>query len=174
MRGWVQIAYLAKTKNLGGGLVARGAAGLPSLLYDGLEVALVPPQLDAPRAVRVTSVAECAENEALVTFDGVNDLTMAERIVGCGCLVREDAVDLSLLEEAEGLPDWNGWRVEDVRAGHIGEVASLDDRAMQPLLVVRTADGRDVLVPLVDEFVEEVDERARLIRLSCPNGLLDL
>lgn len=174
MRGWVQIAYLAKTKNLSGGLVARGAAGLPSLLYDGLEVALVPPQLDAPRNVHVASAVECAENEALVIFSEVGDLSVAERIVGCSCLVREDAVDLSLLEEAAGLPDWSGWRVEDAGAGFAGEVVSLDDRAMQPLLVVRAVDGRDVLVPLVDEFVEEVDEEARLIRLACPNGLLDL
>ena len=174
MRGWVQIAYLAKTKNLNGGLVARGAAGLPSLLYEGLEVALVPPQVDAPRTVTVSSVTECAENEALVTFAEVSDLSGAERIAGCRCLAREDAVDLALLEEAAGLPDWEGWRVEDARAGLVGEVAALDDRAMQPLLVVRRADGRETLVPLVDEFIEDVDEEGRVIRLVCPEGLLDL
>ncbi len=158
MRGWCDIAYLAKTKNLNGGLVARGAPGLPVLLYEGLEVALVPPALDAP----------------LVAFDEVPDLGVAELVVGCRCLVREAEVDLSLIEADDDLPDWEGWRVEDVRAGFVGEVAALDDRAMQPLLVVRRDDGRETLVPLVDAFVEAVDEDARAIRLSCPEGLLDL
>ena len=150
MRGWCDIAYLAKTKNLNGGLVARGASGLPVLLYEGLEVALVPPALEVP------------------------DLGVAELVVGCRCLVREAEVDLSLIEADDDLHDWEGWRVEDVRAGFVGEVAALDDRAMQPLLVVRRDDGRETLVPLVDAFVEAVDEDARAIRLSCPEGLLDL
>lgn len=174
MRGWCDIAYLAKTKNLNGGLVARGASGLPALLYPGLEVALVPPVLDAPRRVHVEGVTELGEAEALVAFDEVPDLDVAERIAGCRCLVREADVDLSLIEDADDLPDWEGWRVEDARAGFVGEVAALDDRAMQPLLVVRRPDGRETLVPLVDEFVEAVDEDARAIRLSCPDGLLDL
>ena len=40
--------------------------------------------------------------------------------------------------------------------------------------MVRRDDGRETLVPLVDAFVEAVDEDARAIRLSCPAGLLDL
>ena len=174
MRGWIDIAYLAKPKNLNGGLVARGASGLPVLLYEGLEVALVPPVIDAPRRVTVSSVQELSDNEALITFAEVADLTTAELLAGCRCLAREAAVDLSVLEEAQALPDWDGWRVEDVRAGYVGEVASLDERATQPLLCVRRPDGRETLVPLVDAFIEDVDEDARLIRLACPDGLLDL
>lgn len=174
MRGWVDIAYLAKPKNLNGRLVARGASGLPFVLYPGLEVALVPPQLDAPRRVTVAEVQEVADNEALVLFNEVADLSTAEVLAGCRCLVRAADVDLTELEEAAGLPDWEGWRVEDARAGLVGDVAAVDDRAMQPLLVVRRPDGSEALVPLVDEFVETVDEDARLIRLTCPDGLLDL
>lgn len=174
MRGWVDIAYLAKPKNLNGRLVARGASGLPAVLHPGLEVALVPPVLDAPRRVTVAEVQETSDNEALVQFHEVGDLSVAERLAGCRCLVREADVDLALLEEADDLPDWEGWRVEDERAGFVGEVAAVDDRAMQPLLVVHRDGAADALVPLVDEFVVAVDEDARLIRLCCPDGLLDL
>ena len=41
MRGWMSIAYLAKPKNLNGGLVARGASGLPFALRPGLTLAVV-------------------------------------------------------------------------------------------------------------------------------------
>ena len=73
MRGWMSIAYLAKPKNLNGGLVARGASGLPFVLHPGLTLAVVPPQLDAPRTLTVREVTERAENEALVFFDEVSE-----------------------------------------------------------------------------------------------------
>ena len=56
MRGWIDVAYLAKPKNLNGGLVARGASGLPALLHEGLEAAFVPPVIDAPRHARVVNL----------------------------------------------------------------------------------------------------------------------
>ena len=174
MRGWIDVAYLAKPKNLNGGLVARGASGLPALLHEGLEAAFVPPVIDAPRRARVRDVQALSEAEALVFFEVVEDLTVAEMLAGRRVLVREEAVDLAVLEEAEALPDWSGWSVEDVRAGYVGEVASFDERATQPLLAVARPDGRETLVPLVDAFIAAVDEERRLIRLTCPDGLLDL
>ena len=106
MRGWMSIAYLAKPKNLNGGLVARGASGLPFVLHPGLTLAVVPPQLDAPRTLTVREVTERAENEALVFFDEVSDLSGAELLAGCELLAREEGIDASVLEEAEALPAW--------------------------------------------------------------------
>ncbi len=134
----------------------------------------MPPVIDAPRRARVRDVQALSEAEALVFFEGVEDLTVAEMLAGRRVLVREEAVDLAVLEEAEALPDWSGWSVEDVRAGYVGEVASVDERATQPLLAVARPDGRETLVPLVDAFIAAVDEERRLIRLTCPDGLLDL
>ena len=95
MRGWMSIAYLAKPQNLNGGLVARGASGLPFALYPGLTLAVVPPQLDAPRTLTVREVTERAENEALVFFDEVSDLSSAELLASCGPACR---------------PLWSRWR----------------------------------------------------------------
>ena len=157
MRGWMSIAYLAKPKNLNGGLVARGASGLPFVLHPGLTLAVVPPQLDAPRTLTVSEVTERAENEALVFFDEVSDLSSAELLAGCELLAREEDIDASVLEEAEALPAWEGWSVHD-----------------EPLLTVRRAEGGEALIPLVDEFIVDVDEDDRRIDVSLPAGLLDL
>ena len=161
MRGWMSIAYLAKPKNLNGGLVARGASGLPFALYPGLTLAVVRPQLDAPRTLTVSEVTERAENEALVFFDEVSDLSSAELLAGCELL-------------AEALPAWEGWSVHDERAGYVGEVVEVAERATQPLLTVRRAEGGEALIPLVDAFIVDVDEDGRRIDVSLPAGLLDL
>lgn len=174
MRGWMSIAYLAKPKNLNGGLVARGASGLPLVLRPGLKLAVVPPQLNAPRTLTVSEATERAEGEALVFFDEVDDLSCAELLAGCELLAREDDIDAAILRDAETLPDWEGWSVHDAEAGLVGEVAEVSERATQPLLSVRRPEGGEALIPLVDEFIVEVDEGARRIYVALPAGLLDL
>ena len=174
MRGWVDIATLAKPKNLNGGLVARGASGLPFLLYEGLELALVPPVIDAPRRVTITQAQDRSDREALVFFAEVPDLTAAEAIAGCHCLVREDAVDLSVLQDEEALPDWEGWTVHDHAEGLVGTVESVDERATQPLITVRRPNGAEALIPLAEDFLVNIDEDGRRIDMALPSGLLDL
>ena len=44
----------------------------------------------------------------------------------------------------------------------------------QELLVVRRPDGREALVPFVDEICPTVDVEAKRIVLDPPEGLLDL
>ena len=44
------------------------------MLHEGLEAAFVPPVIDAPRRARVRDVQALSEAEALVFFEGVEDL----------------------------------------------------------------------------------------------------
>ncbi len=173
MRAWTDVAVLAKTKNLQGGFVAQGAAGLPFLLFEGLEVAFVPPVLDAPRRARVASVAPIDERSAVVTFDAVGGIDAAEALVGCHCLARRVDLPDGALEALEGA--WDGWDVHDARAGLVGAVVGVREMPGQDLLEVASAEGgRTVLIPLVDAFVVDVDEDARRIEVDLPDGLLEL
>lgn len=174
MHAWIDVAELAHTKNLNGGLVARSTAGLPLLLAEGARVALVPPVLDAPRDVTVARVSPRDDREALVFFKEVADASAAEMLVGCHCLVRRDSVDWQTAEEERGMPFWEGWSVWDEERGLVGTVAEIEDRPLQPLLHIARPTGEIALVPLVDEFLVGFDEQERRIDLSCPAGLLDL
>ena len=173
MRTWANVAELSKTKTLTGGLVARCVPGLPFLLEEGMEVAFVPPQHDAPRRARVQSVQDAGRGTYLVAFEGIDSIGVAELLVGCSCLVRR--VDLSegaLVVETDGLA---GFEVHDVRAGLVGTVESVVENPGQSLLsVARTGGGQPVLVPLVDAFVVRFDEDARCIEVDLPDGLLEL
>lgn len=174
MRAWADVAYLATTKNLNGGLVARSAAGLPFLLSEGMRAALVPPRLDAPRDVTVASVQMRAEDEALVFFDEVTDADVAHALVGCHVLVPRDELDPADLEPAGAWPAWEGWEVVDAEAGPVGAVAGITEMPLQSLLVVARPDGSEALIPLVDDLIADVDEDARRIDVALPAGLLDL
>lgn len=202
MHTWANVAKLTETKARSGGLVARCAAGLPFLLSEGIEVAFVPPVLDAPRRGRVTAVRPLGEGEAAVTFDSVGSIDVAEQLVGCCCLVRRDelsAEDRRALEEAE--LDLAGFQVWDAAAGFIGMVLCVVDNPAQSLLSVSRAAAPDVpsgavasdalpeaaaaadsarrtspevLIPFVDELVTCIDVEAGRIDVNVPHGLLDL
>lgn len=174
MREWIDIAELAHTKNLNGGLVARSAAGLPLLLSEGMELALVPPVLDAPRRVTVESLRFRDDYEAIVFFEQVKEADVAEALVGCHCLARRDEVDLDSIEYESDYPSWDGWRVFDQTQGFVGEVDYIEDRPLQPLMVVSREGKSDALIPLVEEFIVEIDEDEQCILMDLAPGLLDL
>lgn len=171
MREWADVAVLAKAKNLQGGFVVRATAGLPFLLEEGMEVAFVPPVLDAPRRATVGAIEEQGL-DLIVFFEGVEDRSTAEALAGCHCLVRRaDLPEGALAVGSRGLV---GWSVRDEAAGFAGTVSAVIENPGQTLLELAGDDGRTALVPLVDDFVASFDEDARAIELSAPAGLFDL
>ena len=170
MHDWITVASLTNTKNLDGGLVAHSVAGLPFFLEPGDQLALVPPVLDAPRSVTVEEIRILDENSAVVLFDEVRDAQTAQMLVGCFCLMRRSDIPDELLLAADAGDQWTGWKVEDELAGDLGEIDHIEDRPSQALLVLSSG----VMIPLVDEFIRDIDEEAQLISVRVPSGLLEL
>lgn len=157
----------------------QSAASLPFLLQVGKDVAFVPPAFDAPRYSKVASVQMRDERTAIVTFDNVDDIDVAERLVGCHCLVHRAGLSSEVFEEA--CFEWRGWEVYDAHAGLLGLVEDLEERPFQSLLSIKPAAGSFcddennlILIPFVDAFVRSVDEDACRINVDVPSGLLDL
>lgn len=178
MADWIDCAVLAHPKGLEGGFVCRAAAGLPLLLSEGVECALVPPQLDAPRTVTVRSLqARPKAGEAFVLFDEVADAATAQALAGCHCLVRADQVDAEAVLSAVAADALGcvGYEVVDEQAGAVGSVEGIDEAPGQMRLVVaRSEGGRPLLVPLVPEIVLAVDDERQAVEVRLPAGLLEL
>ena len=132
MRAWIDVAVLAKPKNLDGRLVVRGTAGLPFLLEEGDRVALVPPKLDVPRAVTVSHVVLLDDDRAEISFEEVGDAQVANELVGMHCLIKRDLIDAESFEEAPAL--WEGWPVLDDSLGEIGILTGVVENTAQTLL----------------------------------------
>ncbi|WP_109474746.1 ribosome maturation factor RimM [Ornithinimicrobium cavernae] len=110
----------------------------------------------------------------LLGFEGVPDRTAAEALRNTRLLLPEDA-------EAD-VEDDDGWYEEDLLGLTVtlpdgtvlGEVSALHTRDVQDLLEVRRPDGRELLIPFVEELVPEVDEEAGRVVVDPPEGLLEL
>ena len=108
----------------------------------------------------------------LLGFEGTDDRSGAEVLRGIRLLA--DALEDDGDEDAWYERDLVGLKAVTVGGEEVGEVIALQPRAAQDLLVLRLADGREVLVPFVTAIVPEVDIAGRRVVLDPPAGLLDL
>ncbi|MDR2492109.1 MAG: hypothetical protein LBD25_01405 [Coriobacteriales bacterium] len=177
------VALVGKTKGLKGELVVHPPVGLALRLFEGLCAWVVPPSLDGPRVVRVSSVQRQSKH-VLAAFEEIGDVQSAASLSGRHLLARSSDLDGAasvalrgtLAHEATSFAARPAQRlvglsVYDEQAGEVGRVVRVDVGLAQPLLVVEGAFGT-VLVPLVEAFV--VSEGADRIDMRLPQGLLDL
>ncbi len=152
--------------------------GLPFLLEEGMEVTFVPPVLRIPRSGKVSALEEVGEGRYMVWFDCIDNRTDAEKLEGHFCLVRTSVLPEGFADQ--GTLDLVGFSVVDEAGKLIGTVQGLEENPAHALLVVKRAGSSDdseqdeVLIPLVDEFLVAVEEEAREIRVTLPEGLLEL
>lgn len=186
MHTWIDIATLTKKRNAQRRFAARCRANLLLCLKPGLQVAFVPPVLDAPRNARILDVTITGETTCDITFeylDGLGQSAAEDRLVGCHCLVMRSEVDIQSIQgETDSLA---GFEVFDKQAGFVGIVKEEVHNPGQSHLVVmrednKTGEGKadaknsEVLIPHVPAIVIEVDAESKTLRTELPAGLLDL
>lgn len=56
----------------------------------------------------------------------------------------------------------------------IGFVKNVRDTTAQDLFEIISPEGREILIPVIDQWILEVDHNKKTIKLELPDGLLDL
>ena len=66
-----------------------------------------------------------------------------------------------------------GFRVEEVNHGDLGEVTEVDTATINTLFVV-DHQGEELLIPAQEEFIQNIDQKHKIITMDLPEGLLAL
>lgn len=66
-----------------------------------------------------------------------------------------------------------GYAVEDVSFGDVGVVSGVNDSNVQPLFEI-DRNGKEILIPLIDNFIKNVDKENKNILLDVPKGLIEI
>ena len=125
----------------------------------------------------IESIRPKGSTSYLVQLAGVDSQEEAQQFVNKEIYaMRSDLIDYF---ETDGETfvdpdDIEGYEVVDSRLGDLGKVKEVNDATANVLLVVDTPDGDELLVPFVDEFVEEIDQDNKRIVVSLPEGLLEI
>ena len=112
-------------------------------------------------------------SELLVRFEGIDNRDVAGELRGTWLLV--DSATLAPPDDPDEFRDGDliGLAVRTVDGIAVGTV---DDvlHSGQDVLVIKSPDGRDILVPFVLPLVPEVDVAAGYLVINPPEGLLNL
>ncbi|HEV2202761.1 MAG TPA: ribosome maturation factor RimM [Bryobacteraceae bacterium] len=137
---------------------------------------------DRRKAVRVQEVwrnPAIYDGRPVFKFEGIDSISDAEVWQGAGILV--PAEDVAPTPEGEySHADLIGSRVVSLKKGEpeadelVGVVEGIEEFGGPPLLRVRAADGREILIPFARSICKRVDVASKTIGVELPEGLLDL
>lgn len=107
-----------------------------------------------------------------IDFEEVKDEAAADRIMR-----HELYLPLSFLPKLEGnkfyFHEIIGFAVIDSELGNIGNVTGVNDSTSQAILMVDNQ-GKEILIPLTDEILTQVDRENKAVHVTTPDGLVDL
>lgn len=112
--------------------------------------------------------ARAASDAVLLQVAGIDDRDAAGELRGAPVEVAREALDIEPGEVL--LADLTGCEVVTVAGERWGEVARVETGAQDRLVVIGDG-GRERQLPLVDEFVVEIDLDAQRIVIDPPDGL---
>lgn len=167
---WLDLAQVVTTFGVKGELKVRPETDDPLRLK---ELASVSAKLatGARETLEIEAVARRKDGTVIAKFKGYDapetaaklrqawlQIPFAEAKRKPGQVLYADVLGMAVVDADTGAP-----------LGTVNDVY----RAGQDLLEIRTADGKDVLVPWVDQFVAAVELETRTVRLKPMEGLFE-
>ena len=105
-------------------------------------------------------------------FEDVDTEEDAEDLIGA-----ELYLPLNMLPELEGnkfyFHEVIGFTAVDKNFGPIGTITGINDTTAQAIFEI-DRQGNQVLIPLIDEFIKNLDKPKKTLHLEVPDGLIDL
>ncbi len=108
----------------------------------------------------------------LIKFDDFHDPQSASILVGRDIYAPPGHL-LDGSDESWDPEDFVGMLVRDEKHGDLGEVTALEGNAKNPVLVIMLG-TQEVMVPLVDEMIVDINMEERSLLIRTPEGLIDL
>jgi 16S rRNA processing protein RimM len=169
---YLLVGEIIKPHGIRGEVGVRSLTGRPDVRFSPESELFLGSDENSLRQV-VVSAARPFKQGYLLRFDSVSDRNEAEKLRGCRLYVPEDQ---ALKPEEGGYFQHQliGLTLEDDSGNELGRVAAVLELPVYELLEVSREGKKNFYVPLVEEFVREVDLEAGRLRVSLPEGLMDL
>jgi 16S rRNA processing protein RimM len=186
---WVVLAHLLRPQGRKGEVLAELHTDFPERFKDSRRVFLAAPDFNGLSSeAKEAEVADywlpLGKNQGRVVLKlaGIDSISAAETVGGLDVIVPvEERVPLD--DEANYISDLVGCTVfdgatavgviEDVQFATTADgLRRLEEAA--PMLVLRSPDGEEVLVPFAKDFIVKVSAEQRRVEMVLPQGLLDV
>jgi 16S rRNA processing protein RimM len=113
-----------------------------------------------------------AKGQVMVKFMDVENSDEASLLTGCDAFI-----PIGMLPKQKGTQLYSieieGYAVIDANRGECGTVRTVLEMPQQALLAI-DFNGKEILVPIVDEIVKKIDRKTKTIHIEAPEGLIEL
>ncbi len=115
--------------------------------------------------------ARVHKGQALIKFEGITDINMAEALVGS--IVFIDKNDIELEQGRYFIEDLKGCTVYDIDSGECyGKVTNVIQTGANDVFEI-TGEQKTVLVPKIDDVVKDIDIDGKRITIKAIKGLFE-
>ncbi|TVX97701.1 ribosome maturation factor RimM [Cohnella terricola] len=167
----LNIGKVVNTHGIRGELKIWPQTDFPEVRFKpGNKLIMVPPDAGEPITVEITGARE-QKKMFVVRLKGFDNINQVEKYKGWELKVtEEDRVPLS--EGEFYYRDIIGCAVVTEEGEPLGEVTDILSPGANDVWVVRMPKGKELLLPVIDEVVLDVDVAARKIKVHLMEGLL--
>lgn len=137
---------------------------VPDFLFLEIEGYLVPFKVEG---LRLT-----LEDAGIIKFEDLESDKAAKKYVKQSLYIdKKDQGE----EELSFTPDQLvGFELKDAHGVKVGSVTDFIENPLNPLLIIETSDGNEVMIPFAMELIVDADIEGRSITMQIADGLLDL
>ena len=104
-------------------------------------------------------------------FTDYNSTEKVKEFVGCKIYLTEEAISVIPVENLLGLKNFKILSAEDKFVGIITEII---ENPGQLLLNIVLDSGKEILLPLHEDLIKEIDSENKIIRMIIPDGIADI
>ena len=160
------IGYISKTHGLKGHCVLRMNE---DLFLDEENITAIFLDLNGASAPYFIEDLTWNNNGYILKLETIDTIDLAKKLIGKTC-----SVETRFIEEDQN-PDkqYIGYTLIDDKHGELGPVEDIIENSAN-VLIKLTYQGKEILLPFVDELIFEIDESAKTIRYRAPAGLIDM
>lgn len=123
----------------------------------------------------INSVRPKTADTSLITIDGIDSEEKAQELTNRDIyILRSDLPEEETDEDGLYASDLIGYEINDITSGNIGVIENINDSTQNILFIVRTPEGKELYIPVAEEFILSVDPDNGTVRTDIPIEILTL
>ena len=158
----VEVGYFSKAHGLKGQLLLKPDK---EFYFEELNVLFV--EINGARIPYFVKSASETNHGLLLLLEDHDSIEKVKLLVG-----KKVFVDEQLLIEEDAY-DYSGYTIKDMKEQVVGLIESVEDHGSQ-LIAVLKINNKEVMLPLAEELIREIDDGDKTIVYDLPEGLLDV
>lgn len=108
-----------------------------------------------------------------IKFEEIPSDQEAQELIRHEICIHPEEIHPDDLQHTTQEESWIGYLIKDESGNNIGMVDQVEELPTQELAVLRVAD-KEIRIPIVEDFILDIDLENKVIVMNLPDGLLDL